>query len=152
MKSFRTRCWNMRKSEHIDVQTDYLEQLGYETRDIELAKIARWIALLFVFIGITSAATWAMYWGFLYLARSPRSDSGPAIARRLPKDPNPTVQPYPLRGIRRFREEEEEKNKVDWKDRNANTFSIPVERAIDLTLERHTLPARGQASTQNPAQ
>src|SRR5215831_16167728 len=110
----------MRKSEHMDAQTDYLEKLGYETRDIELGKIARWIALLFVFIGVTSATTWGLYLGFLALARSPRADEGPALARRLPPDPHPTVQPNPLRDIRNFRQEEEERlRRVDWKDRNA---------------------------------
>jgi hypothetical protein len=141
----------MRKSENMDSKTDYLDKLGYETRDIDLGAIVGWITRLFVFIGVTSFVTAGLYWGFLALAKAPRADSGPAIARRLPPDPNPTVQPNPVLEIRNFRQEEEEKvKKVDWKDRNARTFTIPVDRAMDLTLQRHALPVRGQTSTSKP--
>src|SRR5262249_39338666 len=141
------RSWSMHKPHQPDVKTDYLEKLGYETRDVELGSIAGWIAKLFVFIAVTSLLTWGIYWYFLFLARSPSPSSGPPLARRMPPEPNPTVQPNPVLEIRNFRQEEAERlDRAEWKDRNKGAISIPLDRAMNLALERHLFPVRGQAN------
>src|SRR5437588_12890035 len=108
----------MRKDKSMDSQTDYLQKLGYESRDVSLSTIARWIVYLFIFIGVTSVATLGLYIFFVTLAKTP-APGAVAMPRRIPPDPNPIVQGYPVRDINEFRKDEDEKlSSFQWNDRD----------------------------------
>lgn len=125
----------------VNPQADLLHQLGYETRDIALTTIVRWIAFLFVFIAVTSVITLGLYWTFVHMAKLPGPDR-PVASDRLPPEGMPIVQGYPVRDIHEFRQEELDKlNSAQWKDRDRGIVSIPVGHAMDIVLERG-LPTR----------
>src|SRR5437868_2512296 len=92
----------------IDPDRDYLRQMGYETRDVALATLVKWIVGLFVFVGAISAVAVLFYAVLTPGAPEPRNNPSPIPGARRPP-PEPIVQGFPIMDIHKFRAEEDQK-------------------------------------------
>jgi len=71
----------------------------------------------------------------------------PALARARPNFPEPRLQVAPREDLETFRAREEaELNSYGWVDKTARIVRLPIERAMDLLVERG-LPVRGTNDT-----
>jgi hypothetical protein len=72
-----------------------------------------------------------------------------AAAEETRMPPEPRLQTNPRGDLRALRDQEDELlNGYSWADKSAGVVRIPIERAMQLTLERG-LPARKDAQTNN---
>ncbi len=137
----------MRKSEHnMDDRTDYLSRLGYETRDMQLAVVWKWIAALIIGSMLTAIATYYGVYVLFVKQEVKQSSTEPLVnARKLPPEGYPRVQARPKEEITEFRKEEDERvTEYAWKDKQKGIVRIPVDRAMNLILQKG-LPVRNSA-------
>jgi len=108
----------------------------YERRDLSPRAIGLFLAGLVVVIGMTLLAIWALF--DYYAARQARVDRPPsplADPRQVP--PGPRLQVSGAADLAAFRAKEEvELTSYGWIDRKAGTVRIPIDRAINLLLQR----------------
>jgi hypothetical protein len=120
---------------------------GHETRDVRLGPII-WSALAF-FLLTALAFVVALPTLHLFVDEAARSSPPPnplvaAGARQVP--PEPRLQANPLADLRALRATEEETlTTYAWVDKNAGIVRIPIERAMQLLVERG-VPARTEGS------
>lgn len=128
-------------------QVDALAKLGYESRDVALPTLTRWLVYLFVFIAGSIGVTFGVY-RFLVPAGAEENRSQPlTTVRRTPPARAPIVQAHPRRDMIVFRREEAEAlNGYGWVNQNKGVVKIPVDRAIDLIAERGLPAPRGVGS------
>lgn len=116
---------------------------GYERSDANIRRLVFSIAGLFVLLAAVLVAMGLM---FAYLARQEKpgpARSPVAQGRELP--PQPRLETTPYGDLTMMRAAEDAKlSSYGWVDRQAGVVRIPIDRAIELTLERG-LPYRGQA-------
>jgi hypothetical protein len=116
---------------------------AYETRDANPRSLLRFALGLFLTLVLSWAAS---KWIFDYFGRV--QNLGPTAtpfeqARALP--PLPQLQVHPVQDLDRMREEQDQAlDTYGWVDRSRGIVHIPIERAMDLVLERG-LPARAPA-------
>jgi uncharacterized iron-regulated membrane protein len=112
----------------------------YERRDADVRTLLRFGFWLFVTMVLVSVG---MKWVFVYYAKS--QQLGPPAspfenARVLP--PAPRLQAAPRTELKNYREAQNERlASYGWVDQQNGVVRIPIERAMDLLLERG-LPAR----------
>ena len=117
---------------------------SFEKRDVNTRAIAYSVAVLLVLV-IASMLT--MHWLFDYFSAT--QTLGPTASpftnvRQLP--PEPRLQVHPVEDLNRVRQSQEELlNSYGWADRGTGKVRIPIDRAMDLILERG-LPTRPSAS------
>jgi hypothetical protein len=120
------------------------QEAGYEKRDVNVAALLKfgfWMAILLIvtFLG--------MRWTFNYFSRTQTlgAPTSPfARARELP--PNPRIQVTPHLDLQMYCQgQEEEVNTYAWVDQRLGVVRIPVDRAMDLVLQRG-LPSRSGAA------
>ncbi|HKM89274.1 MAG TPA: hypothetical protein VJX29_01565 [Candidatus Acidoferrales bacterium] len=116
---------------------------AYEKRDANPRSLLRFGLGLF----LTLVVAWgASKWIFDYFRRV--QSLGPTAtpfeqARALP--PLPQLQVHPVEDLERLRQQQEKSlDTYGWVDRSRGIVHIPIERAMDLVLERG-LPARPAA-------
>ena len=111
------------------VSPDILAQMGYETRDIALNTLVRWLFFLFAFIAVTVGATIGLYNWFVPNKVELERVSPLASTRRVP--PHPQLQRSPKNDMIEYRQAEAAA--VEEESRNANgTVNIPVSRAMEI--------------------
>jgi hypothetical protein len=139
----------MRKHEKKpEYDINYLKKLGYEPRDIDLKTIVYATIFLFGFFGATAVATIGVFWLFVKQEIPPEKGGPAVIARKMPPPDYPMLQERPVSGdphmdIQKFRTEEDMRVKTPaWKNKQKGIARIPVDRAMDLLLEKG-LPTRG---------
>jgi hypothetical protein len=116
---------------------------GYEKRDANARNLLLFVAGLFVVLILAAAVS---KWTFDYFARVHKL--GPPatpfeLGRALP--PLPQLQAHPERDLEELRaKDQQELNNYGWVDRTRGIVHIPINRAMDLLLERG-LPARPAA-------
>lgn len=120
---------------------------GYEKRDVNvrvLLQFGFWMAVVLVitFLG--------MRWLFGYFSST--QTLGPPASifsqneRQLP--PSPRLQVTPHLDLETYcRGQQEKVETYAWVDRNARVVRIPVDRAVDLVLQRGMLAARSGSTT-----
>jgi hypothetical protein len=129
----------MRKPDHVNTKTDQLNKLGYETSDVSLPTLVKWIIFLFMFIGITSVVTWLIYLIFVPGVKNNDQTSASTVNKLGPDQP--ALQVHPRIDLKEFRAEEEAKlDKYGWVDKNAGTVHIPVDTMIEKIAASGTLP------------
>ena len=116
---------------------------GHEERDVPLRPLIISGVCLVVLAWLSLLAMWLL---FDYLAaRRARLDVVPSPvfeARQLP--PEPRLEVSPQQDLRQMRAAETTVlNSYGWVDRQAGIVRIPIERAIELLVERG-LPTRGE--------
>lgn len=121
---------------------------GYERSDAE----ARYL-MIFAggLVALVLVAMLAMYLVFAYLEEGfMASDPAPSpLAAELPEDPpDPRLQAQPAADLRQIRADEQRRlNSYGWVEPNAGVVRIPIERAMELLLQRG-LPAREEVKRQ----
>jgi len=115
---------------------------AYEKRDANPRSLLRFALGLF----LTLVFSWAASkWIFDYFGRV-QSQGPPATpfeqGRALP--PLPQLQVHPVEDLDRLQQQEKAPDAYGWVDRSRGIVHIPIERAMDLVLERG-LPARPAA-------
>lgn len=116
--------------------------LGYEVRDINLRNLVWLTIILIVIVGVMSGLVGLLY-GFLNVNNAARSAPPPPLleeAQGLP--PGPLLQRDPEQNMQQMKNEQDAVlNNYGWVDKEAGVIHIPIERAMELTLERG-LPTR----------
>jgi hypothetical protein len=113
----------------------------HETRDADIRSLVIFAAVLtgVVLLTMLGMASVFRYFGATQSLGAPASPF--ADARTLP--PKPRLQVEPRVDLRELRAREEAKlHGYGWVDRNAGVVHIPIERAMDLVLEKG-FPVRG---------
>jgi hypothetical protein len=133
----------MRNSHNMEPDVDYLEKLGYESRDVALRALVKWFIALLIFMGVSVAAVTILYVKWVPRGTEERMLYPQMSVRVLP--PPPTIQAQPVRDLDVFRQQEVGKlDSYGPADRAKGTVHIPIGRAIDI-MAQHGLPARPQA-------
>jgi hypothetical protein len=113
---------------------------GYEHADANVRSLYQFGALLAILI---IAVMWAMVYTYNFFAK--HESLGPPASpfenqRALP--PQPRLQPQPATDLKRYCEiEQQQLTTYGWVDQNNGLVRIPVDRAMDMVLEKG-LPAR----------
>jgi hypothetical protein len=114
----------------------------YETRDVSISALVKWVAFLFIFVAGCAFTSLLIYRIFI-----PGGEEAPqfpiARVRQLP--PGPRLQANPIQDIKDYREMEGTALNTYGRDPRTGAIHIPIERAIDLTLQ--DLPTRPGAGT-----
>jgi hypothetical protein len=112
-------------------------QGGHERRDVSfkpllIAAVVLVVAVLVAMVGMERL--------FGYLAQREAARSNPAnplAASRPAVPPEPRLQTEPIEDLRTLREREEAAlDSYGWVDRERGVVRLPIERAMELTLER----------------
>jgi hypothetical protein len=123
----------------------------YERSDVQpssLLKYGFWLAVV-IFFSILG-----MRWLFGYFSKTqslgpPPSPFASSNFRVLP--PSPRLQPAPVTDLRNYRDaQQQELNSYGWIDPHNGVVRIPIDRAMDLLLQRG-LPVRPGGAPVSPA-
>ena len=118
--------------------------LGYEVRDVNLRNLVRLSVILAVVLVVIFGLMGLLY-NLLNASQVARSAPPPPLleeAQGLP--PGPLLQRDPDRDMQEMSTEQNAiLNNYGWVDKEAGVIRIPIERAIELTLE-WGLPTREQ--------
>jgi hypothetical protein len=121
-------------------------QLGYEVRDADVKAIL-WFGLILAVVLVVVAVIIGLLYGFLGIRYVERASPPPPLleeAQGLP--PQPRLQRDPVEDMEQMQAENEAVlNSYGWVDEEAGIVHIPIERAMELTLERG-LPTRPEDS------
>jgi hypothetical protein len=108
---------------------------GYESEDLVLSPIIKWVTFLLLFVGISSLATWYIYLFLLPKANTVGATNRFSLERRLP--PEPRVQALPKTEMKDFRLDEKQKiENAGWVDRQKGVVRIPIEQAMEMVIEK----------------
>ncbi|HXF06900.1 MAG TPA: hypothetical protein VNM72_16020 [Blastocatellia bacterium] len=124
---------------------------GYETRDLNVSAVGKFLIGLFALICLTLVAMNELFQYFEQRAIRRDVPLPPMLeTREIP--PEPRLQVAPTADLQKLRATEEELlTTYGWVDRERGIVRIPIERAMDLMLERGlSLPSRSP-SPQSPA-
>jgi hypothetical protein len=131
----------MRTDHHLDPDENALAQMGYETEDIEyrgLGKSLVWFFGFVAFCGVAGLLVFGAFIGFDNLANPPEITA--PFVNRTPAKPNPLLQTNVTArtDIRDLRREENLllHGNATWADKEKGAVRIPIERAVDLYLQR----------------
>ena len=115
----------------------------YEKRDVAFRRVVIAFTLLLTGTALSLVAAFGV---FRYLeGRETRIQQQPSSLTRgavPPEPPEPRLQTTPVLDLARLRDREREAlTSYGWVDRKAGVVRLPIERAIDLLVERGIPPA-----------
>jgi hypothetical protein len=107
---------------------------GHETRDIYVGKVALAAIALVVLMGLGAVVA---YLTFDYLVSSPPGGASEAGIQSQELPPLPRLQVRAVQDLDKMREAAEERlSSYGWADRKNGLVRIPIDRAMDLILDR----------------
>jgi len=107
----------------------------HETRDASIRGLVIFGLSLFVSLVLVLVIAARLFWHFARVQSLGPPASPFANVRVLP--PTPRLQPDPRRDLQHFREAQQELlHTYGWVDRNAGIVHIPIDRAMDLLIQR----------------
>ena len=110
---------------------------GHETSDVDLAVIDRVGILSLAVIIVSALAMWGLMKVFLSMEAAKDPSPLPVAVQGDRQPPSPVLQRDEPGDLKAFRDTEDATlHTYGWLDRNAGTVHIPVERAMDLVVER----------------
>jgi hypothetical protein len=118
--------------EHLENSTH-----GHETSDADVRAVMKFVVGLFLSIAATLVIVWVT---FNYFAR--HQELGPPASpfedtRKLPPPGVPVLEAAPSREFKQYREAQKELlNTYGWVDQKAGVVRLPIDRAMDLVIER----------------
>jgi hypothetical protein len=130
---------SMDKSRHLPAGSP-----GYETRDANAHGVFRFMIYLILVLVFTSLVCWGLFRYLSVSQSNPATDSPFAGTRQLPSGPQ--LQVNPRQDLLKFREEQERSlESYAWENRGTGTVRVPIERAMDLLLQKG-LPVATESS------
>lgn len=112
-------------------------KLGYEVRDVNLRNLV-WLTGILAGVVIVVFVVIGLLYNFLNYNQAARSAPPPPLleeAQGLP--PGPLLQRNPQQDMQEMANEQDGiLNNYGWVDKEAGVVRIPIERAMELTLER----------------
>jgi hypothetical protein len=126
---------------------------GHEGNTVSARGVVRFLVSLAASLVLTAAVVWGV---FRLLARDAKSEDrplSPAVARsmaRLPPQPRLEDRPLALRTGLTAREKARLSGYA-WVDKNTGTVHIPIERAMDLLVQRGIPAVQSGAAGKAPA-
>lgn len=132
--------------------------VSYEPREADLRVVLWFLAAL----GLASVLVLLVLWGMFGYFRSKSAERGPLPSPRMytsaPSVPQPRLQPNPVADYDVYRlSDQETLNSYGWVDQKTGIAHIPIDKAMDLVVERGLpwkTPGAGPAPTApnpNPA-
>jgi hypothetical protein len=124
---------NRRSQQEIDLARSE----GYERRDADVSTLLKFGFWLGVILVVVMLAMWGMFsvFGKTQKLGPPASPFESADVRVLP--PAPRLQVTPVLDLKNYRDSQQEQlESYGWIDREGGVVRIPIERAMDLVLER----------------
>lgn len=116
-----------------NLDPDQLAKMGYETRDIALNTLSRWLVGLFVFIGVATFGSLGLY--NLLVPNYAETERVSPMEHVRTYPPNPQLQARPKRDMIDYRAAEGKVEKNYTRGENG-TVNLPIDRAMDLLAER----------------
>ncbi|MEO8349852.1 MAG: hypothetical protein ABI610_13145 [Acidobacteriota bacterium] len=137
----------MRHTEH-----EPAAEAGHETSDVSIGAIVKFGIGLAVVAAVVHVAMWGLF--RFYEEREERQEQPvpPMVAANLARTPKePRLEPDPLapRLAAKAREDAMLAS-YGWVDRNAGIARIPIDRAMELLVERGLPPSKPMAPTGTP--
>ena len=118
---------------------------GYETRDANTKGVLVFLAVLFVVISCVLLGSWGLFRHFSVADAPPAPASSFSGERQLP--PPPELQTSGRVDFQHLYDEQQQELKTyGWVDRQAGAVRLPIDRAMDLLVQKGlpTLPAAAQ--------
>jgi hypothetical protein len=127
-------------------QGDQTGAAAHERKDADVIGVALVGAFLLLSLVITSLCVWGLL-RFFNSQRSADEARPPQATEQGAEFPRPRLQVHPAADLKQSRAAEETKlHSYGWIDRSAGVAHIPIERGMQLTLERG-LPEVGGGQT-----
>jgi hypothetical protein len=118
---------------------------GYETRDANVRGVFSFLVFLALVLVFTALLCWGLFKYFSAGQVNPAPASPFAGTRQLPSGPQ--LQVNPRQDLLRFRAEQEQSlESYSWENRDNGTVRVPIERAMELLLQKG-LPVAPSASS-----
>jgi hypothetical protein len=111
---------------------------GHEQRDVRVGSVLRWSVGLLGLILFTGVAMWFLVTGLRSHEEHTSPSASPLAGSYGPTEPPaPRLQTDPREDLARQRAREQAQlDGYGWIDRSAGTVHIPVERAMELLVQR----------------
>ncbi|HEV2472538.1 MAG TPA: hypothetical protein VGS41_07735 [Chthonomonadales bacterium] len=140
----------MHKTEHDAPPSRPPENARFETRDVALSTLLKWIVSLFIFMAFATFITLGLY---RFLITRPNGEEAVSpIAHGPMAQPSPIVQAYPVEDIKEFRAKEDTLvNSYGWVDQKAGKVRIPLDQALDIVAARGLPVTSGKVTPQQAA-
>jgi hypothetical protein len=128
------------------------EPAGHETQDVSIGVIVKFGIALAIGAAVTSLAMWGLFRFFEAGQEKREEPVPPMVAANLKRTPRePRLEPDPLAPRLAIRAREEAVlSSYGWVDRGAGVARIPIDRAIELLVERGLPPAKPMAPVTTP--
>jgi hypothetical protein len=108
---------------------------GYETRDANMRGVFSFLLFLALVLVFTSLLCWGLFKYFSAGRGNPAPASPFAGTRQLPSGPQ--LQVNPRQDLLRFRADQEHSlESYSWENRDDGTVCVPIERAMELLLQK----------------
>lgn len=121
--------------------------VGYERSDASMRGVLAFIIILAIVGILVHIVLWGMYRYFAAGERAKDPVPNPLLYGARPQPPLPRLQPSPVADMNRMRVSEQQRLETyGWVDKQSGIAHIPIQRAMDLALERGfpTRPAAAQ--------
>lgn len=116
-------------------------QVGYETRDVNIRGLLALAAVIVCSVAIVFGVCWLLI-AWLWSAPSPLESGELATSEVQHSHTEPRLQDTPLADYAEYRREQEAAaSTYGWIERSDQTLQIPVDRALELYLERGAPPS-----------
>lgn len=110
---------------------------GHETRDANTRAVVTFAVGLFLLIAAAMVLVWVTFNYFVHHQGLGPPASPFENTRKLPPPGVPALESSPRRDFKDFREQEEELLKTyGWVDRKSGVVRLPIDRAMDLLIQR----------------
>src|SRR5438105_2015895 len=132
----------------METSTEAANRRGYETRDASARGLLYFVLII---SGILVLAFLSLRWlfGYFQKAENPGSFVAAPFAGARPLPPPPRVQSNPGADMQSyFQSQQDRLNTYGWIDRQNGIVRLPIDRAMELVLERG-LPARSSSASGN---
>jgi hypothetical protein len=124
-----------RETEAPSGATPHRATSGYETRDANTRGVLGFLVVLFVVINLVLFGSWRLFDYFAVADRSPAPASSFAGERQIP--PLPDLQVNGREDFQKmYAQQQRDLETNAWEDRKAGIVRVPIERAMDLLLEK----------------
>jgi hypothetical protein len=120
------------------------KDVRFEHSDINVRRVLLTGLGVFLFFHICVGAVYFVFEHFKHVRAEQSMPPLPIAAHGLPEPPEPRLQQAPRRDLREFEAgQSAELSRYHWVDRQKGTVAIPIDRAMDLLVQRGIPPEKG---------